>query len=137
MYEVIQPAAKLAGISKRVHWHAFRYTYGSWLVAIGVDIAVVHQLMRHASPRTTLEFYVKARKKLKRTAQEGIEKLLFPGFEDSALSPEDPEVSDHLRERQKRLALDGIASLIFDGEGSETPSERDQTRTKDEQSYVM
>jgi integrase len=101
MYEVIRPAAKLAGISKRVHWHAFRYTYGSWLVAIGVDIAVVHQLMRHASPRTTLEFYVKARKKLKRTAQEGIEKLLFPGFEDSALSPENPEVSDHLREKTK------------------------------------
>jgi integrase len=101
MYEVIRPAAKLAGISKRVHWHAFRYTYGSWLVAIGVDIAVVHQLMRHASPRTTLEFYVKARKKLKRTAQEGIEKLLFPGFEDSALSPDNPEVSDHLREKTK------------------------------------
>ena len=137
MYEVIQPAAKLAGISKRVHWHAFRYTYGSWLVAIGVDIAVVHQLMRHASPRTTLEFYVKARKKLKRTAQEGIEKLLFPGVEDSALTLEDPEVPDHLREREKRLALNGVASLIFDSEGSETSSERDQTQTKDKQSYLM
>ena len=138
MYEVIQPAAKLAGISKRVHWHAFRYTYGSWLVAIGVDIAVVHQLIRHASPRTTLEFYVKARKKLKRTAQEGIEKLLFPGNEDSALNSEDPEISDHLREEQKRHALNRIASLIFGGEGSEAPSERDKTRMDDdEQDYLM
>jgi hypothetical protein len=137
MYEVIRPAAKLAGISKRVHWHAFRYTYGSWLVAIGVDIAVVHQLMRHASPRTTLEFYVKARKKLKRTAQEGIEKLLFPGFEDSAVIPEDPEGSDHLRERQKRHALNGVASLIFDGEGSEAPSEQDETQIDDKQDYLM
>ena len=137
MYEVIRPAAKLAGISKRVHWHAFRYTYGSWLVAIGVDIAVVHQLMRHASPRTTLEFYVKARKKLKRTAQEGIEKLLFPGFEDSAVIPEDPEGSDHLRERQKRHALNGVASLIFDSEGFEAPSERAETQIDDNESYLM
>jgi integrase len=59
MDEVIGPAAKLAGISKRVHWHAFRYTYGSWLIANGVDIRRVHELMRHASPRTTLEFYLK------------------------------------------------------------------------------
>jgi len=44
--------------------------------------------MLHASPRTTLEFYVKARKKQKRRAQRGIEKLLFPGFEDSAVTPE-------------------------------------------------
>jgi integrase len=86
MDEVIRPGAKLAGISKRVHWHAFRYTYGSWLIANGVDIRRVHELMRHASPRTTLEFYLKAPKKLKRTAQEGIEKLLFPSDEDSTLS---------------------------------------------------
>ena len=82
MNEVIGPAAKLAGIRKRVHWHAFRYTYGSWLIANGVDIRRVHELMRHASPRTTLEFYLKSTKNLKRTAQEGIERLLFPGAED-------------------------------------------------------
>jgi hypothetical protein len=94
--------------------------------------------MRHASPRTTLEFYVKARKKLKRAAQEGIEKLLFPGDDDSALNSEDPEVSEHLREEQKRHALNGIASLIFGGEGSEAPSERDKTRMDDdEQDYLM
>jgi len=58
-------------------------------------------------------------------------------FEDSAVTPEDPEVSDHLRERQKRHALNVVASLIFDGEASETSSERDQTETKDEQSYLM
>jgi integrase len=137
MYEVIQPAAKLAGISKRVHWHAFRYTYGSWLVAIGVDIAVVHQLMRHASPRTTLEFYVKARKKLKRTAQEGIEKLLFPCDEDSASISEYPKVSDHLREEQKRYALSGIASMIFGDEESGAPSERHLAPDDDKQDYVM
>jgi integrase len=137
MYEVIQPAAKLAGISKRVHWHAFRYTYGSWLVAIGVDIAVVHQLMRHASPRTTLEFYVKARKKVKRTAQEGIEKLLFHGVEDSASNSEDLDVSDHLREEQKRHALNGVASLIFGSERSEAPSEWNENKIDDKQDYLM
>jgi hypothetical protein len=136
--EVVQTAAKLAGITKRVHWHAFRYTYGSWLIANDVDIAVVHELMRHASARTTLQFYVKARKKLKRTAQKGIEKLLFPGNEDRTHWWEDSEVPAHIKEKQKRDALNGIALLIFGGEESEAPSEQDETHMDDdEHDHIM
>ena len=136
--EVIRTAAKLAGITKRVHWHAFRYTYGSWLIANGVDIGVVHELMRHASARTTLQFYVKARKKLKRTAQEGIEKLLFPGDEDSTTSWDYFKFPAHIKERLKRDALDGVASLIFGGEQSEAPSERDEAqKDDDEHDHIM
>jgi hypothetical protein len=101
-------ASHVAESDQAVHWHAFRYTDGSWLVAIGVDITVVHQLMLHASPRTTLEFYVKARKKQKRTAQRGIEKLLFPGFEDSAVTPEGPEVSDHHGKDKRDMPLPAL-----------------------------
>lgn len=137
MDEVIGPAAKLAGITKRVHWHAFRYSYGSWLVANGVDMGVVHELMRHASPRTTLEFYIKARKKRKIRAQDGIERLLFPGAEESTLSWEDSEVPAHIKAMQKRDALDSIASMIFGGEESEAPSERDDTETDDTEDYMM
>jgi hypothetical protein len=136
--EVIQTAAKLAGITKRVHWHAFRYTYGSWLIANGVDIGVVQELMRHASARTTQQFYIKARKRLKRTAQEGIEKLLFPGDKDSTPSWDYFELPAHIKEKLKREALNGIASLVFGGEESEAPSERDEIQMDDdEQDYLM
>jgi integrase len=132
MNEVIRPAAKLAGIDKPVHWHAFRYTYGSWLIVNGVDIGTVHELMRHASPRTTLEFYVKARKKLKVRAQDGIEKLLFPSDEVGTPSWDDSEAATHIKEKQKLDALNGIASLIFGGEESEALSERDETLIDDD-----
>jgi integrase len=132
MNEVIRPAAKLAGIDKPVHWHAFRYTYGSWLIANGVDIGTVHELMRHASPRTTLEFYIKARKKLKIRAQDGIERLLFPGAEESSMFLEDSEVPGHIKEKQKRDALKSIASLIFGGEESGTPSDGDVPQMDDD-----
>lgn len=135
--EVIQTAARLAGITKRVHWHGFRYTYGSWLIANGVDIAVVHELMRHASPRTTLEFYIKARKKLKMEAQDGIERLLFPGAEDRPRWWENSEVPAHIKEKQKRDALNGIASLVFGAEESAAPSEQDEGQMDDKQDYLM
>jgi hypothetical protein len=137
MNNVIKPAAIRAGITKRVHWHAFRYTYGTWLLSKGVDIRNVHELMRHASPRTTLEFYVKARKKLKRAAQEKIEKLLFPGVDDSEISFEDSDVPAHVREEQKRDALEHIASMIFGGEDSEALSKPHEARIDDNEDYLM
>jgi integrase len=138
MDEVIRPAAKLGGINKRVHWHAFRYTFGTWLVAGGRDIAVVHELMRHASPRTTLEFYVKARKTLKIKAQNSIHKMLFPGDADSPSSIENSDVPGDVRQQQKRDALNRIASMIYGSEPSEAPAEPDDTQIDDDrQDHLM
>lgn len=117
---IIRPSAIKAGISKRVHWHAFRYTYGSSLIAEGVDIGTVHELMRHTSPNTTLEFYIRARKKLKRDAQESIQKLLFPGDADNVLALDDRDTPADVRERQKRDAVKHIESIILGNEDNES-----------------
>lgn len=117
--------------------HAFRYTFGTWLVANGVDIAVVHELMRHASPRTTLEFYVKARKRLKLGAQEQIQTMLFPGAEQITLT-EDLELIADVREQQKRSALRNLESTIFGGEDSDDQPKRDETQMYDDgQDHLM
>jgi integrase len=42
--------------------HALRHTYGTRLVAAGVDIKTVQALMRHSSPELTLGIYVHADK---------------------------------------------------------------------------
>ena len=48
----------VAGISKRVHPHIFRSTYGTTLLFGNVDIKSVQVLMRHKSERTTLRHYI-------------------------------------------------------------------------------
>ena len=53
--KIIQPAARRAGIKKRVGWHTFRHSYSSLLVANGENVKVVQELMRHASSRFTLD----------------------------------------------------------------------------------
>ena len=98
----------------------------------------MHELMRHASPRTTLEFYVKARKTLKLKAQKGIQKMLFPGDADSASSIEGSDVSGDVRQQQKRNALNHIASMIYGSEPSDVPSEPDDAQIDDDsQDHLM
>jgi len=48
--------------------HALRHTYGSRLVAAGVDIKTVQTLMRHSTPTLTLGIYVHSDKKRMRDA---------------------------------------------------------------------
>ena len=51
LQKVLQPAAKRAGITKRIGWHIFRHTYSSLLSEYGSDMKVVQELMRHAKKR--------------------------------------------------------------------------------------
>ena len=44
----IRPAARRAGIQKRIGWHTFRHTYSTMLVANGENVKVIQELMRHA-----------------------------------------------------------------------------------------
>ncbi len=56
----IWPAAKRAGITKRLTWHTFRHTFSTLLKANGEDIKTVQELLRHASTRITMDIYTQA-----------------------------------------------------------------------------
>jgi len=135
MRKFIRPAAKRAGVSRWVHWHAFRYTYGTCLLAAGVDMGTVHELMRHASARTTLQFYIRARKHLKRHAQEHIEKFLFPSDDDRPSALTDPNVPPDVKKRQKREAIEHIERMLIGGEESE--DSREQQLVEDTEDELM
>ena len=78
LLKIIQPAARRAGIKKRIGWHTFRHSYSSLLVANGENVKVVQELMRHASSRFTLDVYSQARKAAKRQAQGRVVQMILP-----------------------------------------------------------
>jgi len=86
MEKHIRPAARKAGIQKRVGWHTLRHTFGTLLKANGEDVATVQSLMRHANVSVTMDRYVQAVTPAKRLAQRGILALLDP----SGPTPEVP-----------------------------------------------
>ena len=54
----IRPALKRAGIIRKViGWHNFRHSLATNLRAIGVDIKVAQEILRHANSRTTMDVY--------------------------------------------------------------------------------
>lgn len=69
LQKTIQPAARRAGITKRIGWHTFRHTYSTLLIANGENVKVVQELMRHASSQFTLQIYSQAQGRSKRAAQ--------------------------------------------------------------------
>jgi len=77
LQKVLQPAARRAGITKRIGWHTFRHTYSSLLSEYGNDVKVVQELMRHAKVATTMEIYTHARMVKKREAQSKVVDALF------------------------------------------------------------
>jgi integrase len=57
----IRPALKRAGIEgKIIGWHNFRHSLATNLRAMGVDVKVAQELLRHANSRTTLDIYTHA-----------------------------------------------------------------------------
>lgn len=64
----IRPAAKEAGITKRIGWHTFRHTYSTLLKGNGEDVKVVQELLRHANFQTTMNVYTRAITTAKRDA---------------------------------------------------------------------
>jgi integrase len=73
----LQPAAKRAGITKRVGFHTFRHTYSTLLKANGADVKVVQELMRHANVTTTMNIYTRALTPAKREAQSRVVDVLL------------------------------------------------------------
>jgi integrase len=60
MRKVVWPAAKRAGITKRIGWHTFRRSLASLLVCEGAPVKLTQEMMRHANARITLELYAQS-----------------------------------------------------------------------------
>lgn len=75
----IRPALERAGIvGKQIGWHSFRHSLATNLRALGVDIKVAQELMRHASSRTTLDIYTRAVSQQKRDANSKVVEMMLP-----------------------------------------------------------
>jgi len=77
MIRFIRPAAKTAGIGKRIGWHTFRHSFSSLLKANGEDIKVVQELLRHANSKITLDTYTQALSPSKREAQSKVVRMIW------------------------------------------------------------
>lgn len=67
--KTIRPAlerAKVAG--KVIGWHSFRHSLATNLRALGVDVKIAQELLRHANSRTTMDLYTQAVSPEKRNA---------------------------------------------------------------------
>lgn len=64
-----------AGVDWR-GWHPFRYGVGTTLRALGVDIKLIQQILRHSDQRLTMDFYVKPTLDETRKAMNKLERAL-------------------------------------------------------------
>jgi len=94
----IRPVLAEMGVEKRIGWHSFRHGLGTMLRQKKVDVKVAQELLRHANPRVTLEFYQQAVTDEKREAQD----LALKGFLGTGAS--EPKRTQ-IEVRKKRLSM--------------------------------
>jgi integrase len=59
--KIVRPALIRAGIAgKLIGWHSFRHSLATNLRALGIDVKVAQELLRHANSRVTLDLYTRA-----------------------------------------------------------------------------
>jgi integrase len=79
MEDHVRPAARRAGIQKRMGWHLFRHTFGTLVNSKGADVATTQGLMRHSNASITMDKYVQAVTPAKRAAQSRlVQAIPFP-----------------------------------------------------------
>lgn len=79
MEKSIRPALIAIGVvGRQIGWHSFRHSLATNLRALGVDIKVAQELMRHSSSRTTLDVYTRAVDQQKRDANKKVVELMLP-----------------------------------------------------------
>jgi integrase len=71
------PAATKAGLG-RIGWHTFRHSHSTLLHALGVDLKVQQELLRHADIRTTMNIYTHAVPSALREANSKVVRLVIP-----------------------------------------------------------
>jgi len=71
------PAAEKAGLG-RIGWHTFRHSHSSLLHALGVDLKVQQELLRHADIRTTMNIYTHVVPTALREANSKVVRLVIP-----------------------------------------------------------
>jgi integrase len=71
------PAAEKVGLG-RIGWHTFRHSHSSLLHALGVDLKVQQELLRHADIRTTMNIYTHAVPAALREANSKVVRLVMP-----------------------------------------------------------
>jgi site-specific recombinase XerD len=75
--KIIRPAVTRAGIT--IGWHSFRHSLATNLRALGVDVKVAQELLRHSNLRTTMDVYTQAVSAQKREASgRALEMMLLP-----------------------------------------------------------
>ena len=73
----IRPTAGKCGIARKLSGHTFGHTYSTLLRAVGADIKVMQELLRHASSRVTMDTYTQAVTSAKRLAQSAVVSLFL------------------------------------------------------------
>jgi integrase len=71
------PAAMKVGIG-RIGWHTFRHSRSTLLHALGVDLKVQQELLRHADIRTTMNIYTQPVPTALREANSKVVRLVIP-----------------------------------------------------------
>jgi integrase len=69
---------------------SFRHSLATNLRALGVDIKVAQELLRHASSRTTLDIYTRAISQQKRDANAKVVEMMMPLEMNEFQDPSDP-----------------------------------------------
>ena len=83
--DYIKPAAARAGIRGPIGWPTFRHSYSTLLRALGTDIKVQQELLRHSNVAVTLNVYTEAISQQKREAAGKVAaELLAPGEAEQA-----------------------------------------------------
>lgn len=70
------PAARKAGLG-RIGWHTFRHSHSTLFHALGVDLKVQQELLRHADIRTTMNIYTQAVPTALREANSKVARLVL------------------------------------------------------------
>ena len=75
----LRPAGRKVLGEDGLGWHNFRHTFSSMLRALGTDIKVQQELMRHTDIRTTMNLYTQANSDQKRQAHGKIVQMVLAG----------------------------------------------------------
>jgi hypothetical protein len=102
----VRPAlARIGVVGKRIGWHSFRHSLATNLRALGVDIKVAQELMRHSSCRTTLDVYTRAVDQQKREASLKVVKMMLPLDVENLQHPSAPSDTQKATRRCRQIAV--------------------------------